>query len=79
MNSIGYISQNCKKVFLQALKIPMKLKSYWSILLQGTGTRDLIWLKVVSLDKSWLGGAYGQPLKVFKMLLYIFNKFFLKV
>ena len=23
---------------------------------QGTGTRDLIWLKVVSLDRSWLVG-----------------------
>ena len=27
--------------------------------LKGTGTRDLIWLKVVSLDRSWLVGAYG--------------------
>ena len=25
-------------------------------LLKGTGTRDLIWLKVVSLDRSWLVG-----------------------
>ena len=24
--------------------------------LKGTGTRDLIWLKVVSLDRSWLVG-----------------------
>ena len=23
---------------------------------KGTGTRDLIWLKVVSLDRSWLVG-----------------------
>ena len=26
----------------------------WSF--KGTGTRDLIWLKVVSLDRSWLVG-----------------------
>jgi len=26
------------------------------LLLKGTGTRDLIWLKVVSLDRSWLVG-----------------------
>ena len=25
-------------------------------ILKGTGTRDLIWLKVVSLDRSWLVG-----------------------
>ena len=25
-------------------------------LFKGTGTRDLIWLKVVSLDRSWLVG-----------------------
>jgi len=24
--------------------------------LKGTGTQDLIWLKVVSLDRSWLEG-----------------------
>ena len=24
--------------------------------IKGTGTRDLIWLKVVSLDRSWLVG-----------------------
>ena len=24
--------------------------------LKGTGTRDLIWLKVLSLDRSWLVG-----------------------
>ena len=24
--------------------------------LKGTGTRDLIWLKVISLDRSWLVG-----------------------
>ena len=26
------------------------------VLLKGTGTQDLIWLKVVSLDRSWLVG-----------------------
>ena len=26
------------------------------IILKGTGTRDLIWLKVASLDRSWLVG-----------------------
>ena len=30
-------------------------KDRWTIL-KGTGTRDLIWLKVVSLDRSWLVG-----------------------
>jgi len=27
-----------------------------AVYLKGTGTRDLIWLKVVSLDRSWLVG-----------------------
>ena len=26
------------------------------VVFEGTGTRDLIWLKVVSLDRSWLVG-----------------------
>ena len=46
---------------------------------KGTGTRDLIWLKVVSLDRSWLvPRAHGRHLKIFKMLLYNFNKFLKK-
>jgi len=32
-----------------------KLQRLWN-LFKGTGTRDLIWLKVVSLDRSWLVG-----------------------
>ena len=43
--------------------------------LKGTGTQDLIWLKVVTLDRSWLE---GRPLKNFKVLLYIFNYFLKK-
>ena len=31
-------------------------KVLWMELLKGTGTRDLIWLKVVSLYRSWLVG-----------------------
>ena len=57
------------------------VKSTWyeKLKIKGTGTRDLIWLKVVSLDRSWLvHRAYRRPLKYFKVLLYIFNKFFKK-
>ena len=31
-------------------------ENFKGIVLKGTGTRDLIWLKVVSLDRSWLVG-----------------------
>jgi hypothetical protein len=33
--------------------------------LKGTGTRDLIWLKVVSLDRSWLVGLIRTTFKHF--------------
>ena len=45
---------------------PSKSKIFKKYLLgsvKGTGTQDLIWLK---------GRAYGRPLKIFKVLLYIF-------
>ena len=29
---------------------------FQKVVLKGTGTRDLIWLKVISLDRSWLVG-----------------------
>ena len=34
--------------------------------LKGTGTQDLIWLKVVTLDRSWLVGLTDDLLKFFK-------------
>ena len=41
---------------------------------KGTGTRDLIWLKVVGIiGQILVSRAYGRPLKNFKVLLYIFN------
>jgi len=36
-----------------------------NIYLKGTGTRDLIWLKVVSLDRSWLVGLTDDLYKIF--------------
>ena len=42
------------------------------LLIKGTGTRDLIWLKVVSR-------ADGRPLKFFKVFLYNFNYYFQKL
>ena len=33
-----------------------KMCSYLHVILKGTGTRDLIWLKVVSLERSWWVG-----------------------
>ena len=38
---------------------------------KGTGTRDLIWLKVVSLDRSWLVGL-TDDLKFFKSVASYF-------
>ena len=35
-------------------KVPKKKQCHSPF--KGTGTRDLIWLKVVSLDRSWLVG-----------------------
>ena len=46
--------------------------------LKGTGARDLIWLKVVSLDRSGLVGLMDDLKKILKVLLYILNNFFLK-
>ena len=39
---------------------------------KGTGTQYLIWLKVVSLDRSWLVGL-TDPFQKISVLLYIFN------
>ena len=56
-----------------------KIKKIQRDILKETGTRDLIWIKVGSLDRSWLvGRAYGRPLNIFKVLLYTFNNFFLQ-
>ena len=38
--------------FADFLTSSMALRAFFI----GTGTRDLIWLKVVSLDRSWLVG-----------------------
>ena len=35
-------------------------------MLNGTGTRDLIWLKVVSFDRSWLVGLTDDHSKILK-------------
>ena len=46
-------------------------------LLKGTGTRDLIWPKVVSLDRSWLVGLTDDLYKILKccfIFLIIFQK-----
>ena len=45
--------------------------------LKGTGTRDLIWLKVVSLDRSWLVGL-TEDLQKFLKCCFIFLITFLK-
>ena len=45
---------------------------------KGIGTRDLIWLKVVSLDRSWLVGLTDNLKKFLKccfIFLIIFFKF----
>ena len=54
---------NGKRMFLEDKKY--RLVSIMACLLpelefKGTGTRDLIWLKVVSLDRSWLVGLTGD-------------------
>ena len=46
-------------------------------LIKGTGTQDLIWLKVVSLDRSWLVGLTEDLYKFLKccfIFLIIFQK-----
>ena len=41
---------------------------------KGTGTRDLIWLKVVSLDSSWLVGLTDDLQKILKCcFIFIIN------
>jgi len=45
--------------------------------IKGTGTQDLIWLKVVSLDRSWLVGLTDDVkhfLKCCFLILIIFYK-----
>jgi len=37
-----------------------------------TGTRDLIWLKVVSLDRSWLEGLLEDLEKILKCCIIFF-------
>ena len=39
-------------------------QNQYCIIFTGTGTGDLIWLKVVSLDRSWLVGL-TDDLKIF--------------
>ena len=36
---------------------------------KGTGTRDLIWLKVVLLDRSWLAGLTDDLYKILSVAL----------
>ena len=48
-------------ILQQHFRKMLRYKQIWSTLLlkasvKGTGTRDLIWIKVVSLDRSWLVG-----------------------
>ena len=40
--------------------------------LKGTGTRDLIWLKVLSLDRSWLVGLTDDLKKNLKCCFIFF-------
>ena len=46
-------------------------------ILKGTGTRDLIWLKVVSLERSWWVGL-TEDLKIFFKCFFIFLMTILK-
>ena len=45
-----------KKQFNFCVKVSFEQLNISPLSLKGTGTRDLIWLKVVSLDRSWLVG-----------------------
>ena len=42
------------------------VKPFFLATFKGTGTRDLIWLKVVSLDRSWLVGLTDELYKFYK-------------
>ena len=46
---------------------------------KGTGTRDLIWLKVVVIGNILISRAHGRPLQFLKVFLYIFNYYFKKL
>ena len=47
--------------------------------LKGTGTRDFIWLKAVSLDRSWLVGLMDIHEKNFKCCFIFLIIFFLSL
>jgi len=51
-------------------------QEYIKLNLKGTGTRDLIWLKVVSLDRSWLVGLTDDIKKILKCCFIILINFF---
>ena len=58
---------SCKKKSLE--------NSCFMGLVKGTGTRDLIWRKVVSLDRSWLVGLPDEHEKFFKCCFIFFINF----
>ena len=47
-----------------------KSKNAQKVTFKGTGTQDLIWLKVVSLDRSWLVGLTDDFKNLLSVALY---------
>ena len=56
-NILGYDSRDLV-LSIHEKNQTLKISCHFPI--KGTGTRDLIWLKVVSLDRSWLVGLTGD-------------------
>jgi len=77
---LGYYSR-CQVLLIHEKTRHQKLLCYCpftisvtttSYLIKGTGTRDLIWLKVVSLDRSWLVGLTEDLYKNLKCCFIFF-------
>ena len=52
--------------------IKANISSYNTVSLKGTGTRDLFWPKVVSLDRYWLVGLTDNLSKFLKCCFIFF-------
>ena len=68
-----------KGVYVCVLRgvLRMDVSSFFSVytVVKGTGPRDLMRLKVISLEKILMSRAHKRSLQIFKVLLYILIPF----
>jgi len=50
------VTCSCTQSKANVVETMRSLNVNFTMALKGTGTRDMIWLKVVSFDRSWLVG-----------------------